>query len=64
MTETTGLSEKPVFQQRLDDTHPDSNLAAKVSSSGVTLIPRPSDDPKDPLVCLPATHLAHRLTAI
>lgn len=63
-TENTGSLEKPVSQHRLDDTHPDSNPAAKIAPSGVTLIPRPSDDPKDPLVCLPVIQLAHPLNTI
>ena len=51
MAKIPDSAEKPVTQQHLDSPVPDSKSAARVSSSGVTLVPRPSDDPKDPLVC-------------
>ena len=64
MAENLDSAEKPVIQQHVHGTDPDSKSAARVSSSGITLVPRPSDDPKDPLVWLPVIHLAHHLNAI
>ena len=64
MAKIPDSAEKPVTQQHLDSPVPDSKSAARVSSSGVTLVPRPSDDPKDPLVCPPIIYLAHHLNAI
>ena len=67
MAKNLDSQEKPVIQQHLDGIDPDSEAAARSSSSGTLvprLVPRPSDDPNDPLACLPVIYLAHHPNAM
>lgn len=51
--ELTDSSRKPGQKDESDDS---ARVPAKLSSAGFTLIPQPSDDLKDPLVCRKTSH--------
>ena len=49
MEDTQDIKASPVIETT-DDSHSSPNSPYLKQSHGVTLIPRPSDDPRDPLV--------------
>ena len=63
MADNPDSLEELLVQEHLDGTDPDSKSAARFSSSETALVPRPSDDPREPLVCLSVIYLAHHLNA-